>query len=194
MIDKEKFAMCVSRVLNPVFVLGIVIVLVSLEASGSGTWIVLCVLIALFFSVFAPWGVVLYMRRRGEISELFIPERRDRLRPLFFFTVSSWMGVGILYFLHSPPAIYALMVSVAVQGTMALLITMRWKISLHAMGLWASCAIVIALYGSWWAVVPAGLVSWARFVLQAHSVSQILVGSIVGAGVAFLIFGYMLNT
>ena len=40
MIDKEKFAMYISRVLNPVFVLGVVIVLVSLEASGSGIWIV----------------------------------------------------------------------------------------------------------------------------------------------------------
>ena len=194
MVDKEKFAMCISRVLNPVFALGIVIVLVSLGASGSGNWIVLCVLIALFFSVFAPWGVVLYMRRRGEISELFIPERRDRLRPLFFFTASSWMGVGTLYLMHPPPALYALMVCVAVLSTVALLITMQWKISLHAMGLWAACGVVIALYGSWWTVVPAGLVSWARFVLQAHSVSQILVGSIVGVGVAFFIFGYMFNT
>ena len=194
MVNKEKFAMCVSRVLNPVFVLGVVIVLVSLEASGSGTWIVLCVLIALFFTVFAPWLVVLYLRRRGEISELFIPERRDRLRPLFFYFASSWVGVGVLYLIHSPPALYALMVCVAVQGTIALLITMRWKISLHAMGLWAACGVVIALYGSWWAVVPAGLVSWARLVLHAHSVSQILVGSVVGAGIAFLIFGYMLNT
>ena len=193
MVNKEKFAMCVSRVLNPVFVLGVVIVLVSLEAPGSGTWIVLCVLIALFFTVFAPWLVVLYLRRRGEISELFIPERRDRLRPLLFYFASSWVGVGVLYLIHSPPTLYALMVCVAVLSTVALLITMRWKISLHAMGLWASCAIVIALYGSWWAVVPAGLVSWARLVLQAHSVSQILVGSIVGAGVAFLIFGYVLN-
>lgn len=194
MVNKEKFALYISRVLNPVFVLGVVIVLVSFEASGSGTWIVLCVLIALFFTVFAPWLVVLYLRRWGEISELFIPERRDRLRPLFFYFASSWVGVGVLYLIHSPPALYALMVCVAVLGTVALLITMQWKISLHAMGLWAACGVVIALYGSWWAVVPAGLVSWARFVLQAHSVSQILVGSVVGAGVAFLIFGYMLNT
>lgn len=194
MLDKEKFALCVSRVLNPVFVLGVVIVLVSFEASGSGAWIVLCVLVSLFFTVFAPWGVVLYMRRRGDISELFIPKRRDRLRPLLFYFASSWMGVGILYLIHPPPALYALMVCVAVQGTIALLITMQWKISLHAMGLWAACGVIIALYGSWWAVVPAGLVSWARLVLQAHSISQILVGSVVGAGVAFLIFGYILNT
>ena len=194
MVDKEKFAVWVSRVLNPVFVLGVVIVLVSLKGSGSGTWIVLCVLIALFFTVFAPWSIVLYMRRRGEISELFIPKRHDRLRPLFLYFASSWLGVGILYLIHSPPALYALMVCVAVQGTIALLITMRWKISLHAMGLWAACGVVIALYGGWWAVVPAGLVSWARLVLQAHSVSQVLVGSIVGSGVTFLIFGYILNT
>lgn len=194
MVDKEKFAMYISRVLNPVFVLGIVIVVLSFEASGSGAWIVLCVLVSLFFTVFAPWGVVLYMRRRGDISELFIPKRHDRLRPLFFYFASSWMGVGILYLIHSPPVLYALMVCVAVLSTVALFITMQWKISLHAMGLWAACGVVIALYGSWWAVVPAGLVSWARFVLQAHSVSQILVGSVVGAGVAFLIFGYMLNT
>ncbi len=196
MVDKEKFARRMSQVFNPVSVLGVVIVLVSLKASGSGTWIVLCALIALFFTVFAPWFAVLHMRRRGEISELFIPERRDRLRPLFFFMASSYLGVGILYLIHSPPALYALMVCVAVQGTIALLITMRWKISLHAMGLWACFAIVIALYGSsgWWAVVPAGLVSWARLVLRAHSVSQILVGSIVGAGVTFLIFFHMLST
>ena len=196
MVDKEKFARRMSQVFNPVSVLGVVIVLVSLKASGSGTWIVLCALIALFFTVFAPWFAVLHMRRRGEISELFIPERRDRLRPLFFFMASSYLGVGILYLIHSPPALYALMACVAVQGTIALLITMQWKISLHAMGLWASFAIVIALYGSsgWWAVVPAGLVSWARLVLRAHSVSQILVGSIVGAGVTFLIFFHMLST
>ena len=196
MVDKEKFARRMSQVLNPVSVLGVVIVLVSLKTSGSGTWIVLCALIALFFTVFAPWFAVLHMRRRGEISELFIPERRDRLRPLFFFMASSYLGVGILYLIHSPPALYALMACVAVQGTIALLITMQWKISLHAMGLWASFAIVIALYGSsgWWAVVPAGLVSWARLVLRAHSVSQILVGSIVGAGVTFLIFFHMLST
>ncbi len=193
MIDKEKFAMYISQVLNPMIALGIVIVLVSLKASGSGPWIVLCALVALFFTVFAPWFAVLHMRRRGEISGLFIPECRDRLRPLFFFTVSSWMGVGFLYLIHSPPALYALMVCVAVQGTIALLITMQWKISLHAMGLWAACGVVIALYGGWWAVVPAGLVSWARLVLQAHSVSQVLVGSIVGAGIVFLIFGYMVN-
>ncbi len=196
MVDKEKFAMYISRVLNPVSVLGVVIVLVSLKTSGSGTWIVLCALIALFFSVFAPWGVVLYMRRRGEISELFIPERHDRLRPLFFFLASSYLGVGILYLIHSPPVLCALMACVAVQGTIVFLVTMQWKISLHAMGLWASFAIVIALYGSsgWWAVVPAGMASWARLVLRAHSVSQILVGSIVGAGVTFLIFFYWLNT
>ena len=194
MLDKEKFAMYISRVLNPVFVLGIVIVVLSFEASGSGAWIVLCVLVSLFFTVFAPWGVVLYMRRRGDISELFIPKRRDRLRPLLFYFASTWIGVGILYLIHPPPALYALMVCVAILGTVALLITMRWKISLHAMGLWAACGVVIALYGSWWTVVPAGLVSWARLVLQAHSVSQVLVGSIVGAGVAFFIFGYLLNT
>ena len=196
MVDKEKFARRMSQVLNPVSVLGIVIVLVSLKASGSGTWIVLCALIALFFTVFAPWFAVLHMRRRGEISELFIPERRDRLHPLFFFMASSYLGVGILYLIHSPPVLYALMACVAVQGTIALLITMRWKISLHAMGLWASFAIVIALYGSsgWWAVVPAGMASWARLVLRVHSVSQILVGSIVGAGVTVLIFFYLLNT
>ena len=91
MVNKEKFAMCVSRVLNPVFVLGVVIVLVSLEAPGSGTWIVLCVLIALFFTVFAPWGVVLYMRRRGEISELFIP-RTPRPAATAFLLFCEFLG------------------------------------------------------------------------------------------------------
>ncbi len=192
-MDKEKFARRVSQILNPMSVLAIVIALVSVKTSGSDIWI--AALIAFSFGAIIPLCVVWRMRQRGEIGELFIPERIDRLRPLFLFMASSWLGVGVLHLMHPPPALGALMVCVAVLSALALLITTQWKISLHAVGLWAGCAVVIALYGSsgWWAVLPAGVASWARHMLRVHSVPQILAGGIVGAGVTFLIFNAVLN-
>ncbi len=173
------------------FVLAIVIVLVSAKAAGSGVWT--AALVVFVFGAFVPLCIVLHMLRRGEISEVFIPDRADRPRPLCLFAASAWLGVGVLYLLDAPQALNALMLCVAVLSVIALVVTAHWKISLHAMGLWAACAAVIALYGGWLAVLPAGLVSWARFALRVHSVSQILAGGIAGAGVTFLIFGYMIN-
>ena len=187
-IMKQKFAQRVSLVLNPLFVLAIAIALVSVKASGAGVWT--AALVVFVFGALVPLCVVWHMLRRGAIGEVFIPHRAERPRPLFSFAMSAWLGAGVLYVMDAPQALNALMLCVAILSVIALLVTMRWKISLHALGIWAACAAVIALYGNsgWLAVVPAGMASWARYALRVHSLPQILAGSIVGAGTAFFIF------
>ena len=185
---KQKFAQRVSLVLNPLFVLAIAIALVSVKASGAGVWP--AALVVFVFGALVPLCVLWHMLRRGAIGEVFIPHRAERPRPLFSFAMSAWLGAGVLCVMDAPQALNALMLCVASLSVIALLVTMRWKISLHALGIWAACAAVIALYGSsgWLAIVPAGMASWARYALRVHSLPQILAGSIVGAGTAFFIF------
>lgn len=185
---KQKIAQRVSQVLNPMVALVGVIVLASVKADGAGVWT--AAMVVFVFGVLVPLCVGWHLLRRGEISEVFIPNRADRPRPLFLFATSAWLGAGVLYLMDAPQALNALMLCVAILSVIALVVTAHWKISLHALGIWAACAVVIALYGNsgWLAVVPAGMTSWARYALRVHSVPQILAGSIVGAGIAFFIF------
>jgi len=194
-LDKTTFAHRISQVLNPLAVLAVVIVLVTVEASKSSAHVAFFAFIAFLFSSLLPILPVISMLRKGKISELFIPERSGRVRPLLLAGSSFWVGVAVFYVLDAPIVFGALMMCIAVLGMIAFFITIKWKISLHALGVWAGCVVAISLheYSGWLGIVPAALASWARFALGVHSPWQILAGSIVGAGIAFTVFEYMLN-
>ena len=69
----------------------------------------------------------------------------------------------------------------------ALLISTFWKISIHT-SVTAGSATILALVFGPAALVLGSLVAavaWARVRLRAHSVSQVIVGAAVGAGVAY---------
>lgn len=189
----QAFAQHISRVLNPMVVLTVVIVLVAVEEPDTGGHIAIFTSILFIFSVLIPVLMVLHMRWQGQINHLFIAERHKRLRVLYFVIGSFWLGVVVLDILGAPLALRALMGCVAVLGSMALFITWQWKISLHAVGIWACYAIVMTTYGAgaWLAIVPAGAVSWARLALGAHSLAQVLVGSVMGIVVPCIFFYLM---
>ena len=195
-LAKEVFAKRVSQVLNPLVVLAIMIVFVVSETVESAAAAVVFVGISLFFSILIPIAIVVYMLQKGQIGGVFIPQREDRKRPLLLSLPSFMGGVVVLYLMGAPAQVGALMVCVAVLGSVAFGVTLWWKVSLHAAGLWACFAVVVTLWGhsGWLVVLPAGLVSWSRFVLGVHSKAQIVAGSLMGAGVTFLVFGYVLKT
>ena len=194
-MDKATFAHRISLVLNPLVVLTILIALVAFEASKSSVHAAFFAFLAFFFSCVLPMIPVIHLRRLDKVDGWFIPERSKRIRPLLLAGASFWLGVAVFYVLEAPGVFDALMVCVAVSSVIAFFISIKWKISLHALGVWAGCVIVMILYGyaGWLAVVPAGLVSWARFALGLHSHGQILAGSVVGIGVAFAVFKYFLG-
>jgi len=189
-LDKETVARCISQALNPMVVLTVVILLVAVEEPGADVQVAIFTSILFIFSVLIPVLQVLYMRWRGQINHLFIAERHKRLRALFFAVGSFWLGFVVLDILGAPSALRALMGCVAVLGSLVLCITRQWKISLHAVGIWACYAIIMNIYstGAWFAMVPACAVSWARLALGAHSTAQVLGGSVVGVAIPFLFF------
>ncbi|MDP6041337.1 MAG: hypothetical protein QGG64_22510 [Candidatus Latescibacteria bacterium] len=191
--SKEMLARHISRILNPMVVLTFVIVLVAVEEPGADIHVAILASILFTFSVLIPILLVLYMRWKGQINHLFIAERHRRLRALFFVTGSFWLGCGILNILSAPLGLRVLMGCVAVLGGLALFVTWQWKISLHAVGIWACYAIIMSIYGAnaWFAIVPACAVSWARLALRAHSLAQVLGGSVMGVVVPVLFFYLM---
>lgn len=133
----------------------------------------------------------------GLIDSLALYERRERVLPLLGAAVS--FGVGAWLLAHTQFAVDALlrymMVGMAVAVLLTLLISLRWKISAHAVGVGGAVGLLALLQLSgladqealWWllgSILLAGAVLSARLQLQAHTPAQVWVG--LGLGVSLV--------
>lgn len=130
----------------------------------------------------------------GQIDSMELPDRRQRPLPLLLTTISFGMVAGMLAWF--PQAFDALLRYMLVGMTLAvlltLLISLRWKISAHAVGMGGTVALLALLYlgqGSstailWWlmgSMLLAGAVLSARLALDAHTPAQVWGGFALGA-------------
>jgi membrane-associated phospholipid phosphatase len=68
-------------------------------------------------------------------------------------------------------------------GTLFLfLVNLRWKISIHTMGIAGPTTVLIFVFGYWGALLALLLppVIWSRVYLKKHTVAQALAGAAVG--------------
>jgi hypothetical protein len=150
--------------------------------------------------VFAMTGLfplisALLMRRTGAISGLSMPQRTERLMPYAI----SLMYYGMCYWLlrRNPahPMLLSLFFGATIAMALTLLITFRWKISAHMVGiggLVGAFASMISqhdvtawpLIGILWVV--AGALGTARLLTSDHTPAQIYGGAVVGGLCVFV--------
>jgi membrane-associated phospholipid phosphatase len=120
--------------------------------------------------------------RRGRIRDLDLTRRRERTRPLAL-TVVCLLGAGIVLQMGGAPLpLTALSGLIALHGSILLVITGRWKISVHCAAacgtgslLWILHDTPLPLLG-----LGAGMI-WSRLLLQRHTPAQVAAGSVLGA-------------
>jgi membrane-associated phospholipid phosphatase len=123
------------------------------------------------------------LTKSGVISDFNVSERRQRTRPFVGAAASYLAGSGVLLLLKGPTIIIALMLCYACNTIIMLLITLRWKISIHASGIAGPTTALVYSIGTWAAVffmllIPVG---WARVQLKAHTPWEIFAGALVTA-------------
>lgn len=146
-------------------------------------------------------AVSFYILKRNKlVSSFSMPSRNERFFP-YLTTVVYYM---ILYYLLRSNR-FPLAFLTATLGTVAVVllimfINMRFKISSHAAGIGGVVAIYAILIKHGWImhstgilallVVLAGLVSTARLSLNAHRVSEIYAGLLLGFFVEFIFMNF----
>jgi hypothetical protein len=160
-------------------------------------WVVLAV-VWLFTFILPTVGSVALLRF-GLIDSLEMPARRQRAWPLLLATISFSVAAVLL---HRPALFDALlgqmMAGMALAVGLTFLITLRWKISAHGVGVGGGLGLLALLYlggaaGSlvlWWllgSVLVAGAVLSARLALNAHTEAQAWAGLALGVG---LVLGF----
>jgi len=138
-------------------------------------------LISLFFASALPVIVIMACVRVGLVSDVFLSKREERGIP-FVGAISSYLaGTWSLSLMRAPRELLALMSCYAFITTIMLLVSLSWKISIHAAGISGPTTCLVYLLG-WKAIFLYTLlvpVCWSRLRLGQHDLKQVLAGSLL---------------
>lgn len=176
---KEKAANIISFVLQPMFLPIPLFLLLSTYASDPAGYAISS-FISIATAVVVPTVIVYWCSMKLNRTDGDIPDKEDRIAPMVIISVSYAVGAVLLYLFGAPLIVTAMMVSYLIATVISSIITMKWKISLHAIG---TVGMATALTIAFW---PYGLIAfvvvppmyWSRYVLRKHTPAQMLAGTV----------------
>ncbi|MDR6638358.1 phosphatase PAP2 family protein [Paenarthrobacter nitroguajacolicus] len=165
----------------PVVVLVLLLISPAVEPGFPGTiWFGL---LGAFFVCILPLAYVLVMVKLGRITDHHVSDRRQRPALLLMTLISVVAGLLVLQLLNGPASVSVMIISLIVGIAVLALVSAFWKMSGHASALAAAVVIAVLMFGPAWLplllLIPA--VGWSRLVLRAHTLAQVVAGSLFGA-------------
>lgn len=142
-------------------------------------------------TVVLPLLSVFIMLRFGRISTIYMEDQRERNWPLLQTAIVYAAAYYVLQ-AKAPVFLPLFILGAIISMVIAMLINLKWKISLHMIGIGGFCGGMTALFlisqeGSPFflasAFAMAGVLGTARLILQAHTPMQILAGFVLGLAV-----------
>lgn len=155
---------------------------------AEAQWITLG-MVALMTIAF-PITSTLLLLRAGLISSLEMPARRERIAPYVMTMIYFAMAWYLLRRTPLHPAVHALLLGALVALAATTIITLRWKISAHMVGIGGAVGALTALSSmhGLQLLVPisvlllfVGALASARLLTSDHTPAQVYVGFFVGA-------------
>lgn len=151
-------------------------------------------LLGVLFYVALPALSIIYMVRSGRIDGLYPRQRQQRNGLLLVGLFSYGLGGLALYAAGAPALLLAAGVSFAAATLLVFLVNLRWKISIHCVGVAGAAGLLLLAFGvgeAWPCLLAVVLVAWARLHLRAHTPLQVVAGLALGGGVSALSFGLL---
>lgn len=150
---------------------------------------------AVFYMLATLIAPILYVAdrvRKGYITDIHLPLRSERMRPMLLALALSVGAWATLMWVEAPPLLRLLATANLIQSALFLLVTMYWKMSLHSATAALLAAFVVYLGGQVSAVTAIAVVpvvGWSRVYLQRHTLAQVIVGATSGLAI-FLVAVY----
>jgi membrane-associated phospholipid phosphatase len=195
---KNRTAKWLTEVFQPPVVVSIQLLISPLAEDRFPGTIGYGALAALFVCVL-PLCVLLVLVRLGKVTDHHVSDRKQRAPVLLMALGCIALGLLVLRAVDAPQSVTAMVL--AVVGGVAVLAAVSpfWKMSGHAAAMSCAAVVSVQMLGAAWAplllLIPA--VSWSRVVLRAHSLAQVVAGSLFGgvvmAGIWWLLQGLLLG-
>ena len=185
-MNRIKIAEGISTITNPpiICIPLFFIICLALSFTSNGfdfnKFIVLEV-ISLIFASLLPMAIILFWAKKLG-TDKDISNRSDRFMPLIVGIISYFIGFLVCFILNLDNFLACLLLCYCVNTGVILLITTKWKISVHTTGLSGPVGALILLLGPIGALF--GLIYpvliWARVLLEKHTLSQAICGGVQG--------------
>ena len=185
-MNRLKTAKTISTITNPPIICIPLFLIICLALSFTqggfdfNRFIVLEI-VSLIFASILPMAIILFWAKKlGTDSD--ISNRSDRYTPLIVGIVSYFIGFLICYILKLDNFLTCLLLCYTINTGVILLITTKWKISVHTTGLSGPVGALILLLGPVGALfgIIYPILIWSRVLLKKHTLAQAISGGVQG--------------
>jgi membrane-associated phospholipid phosphatase len=146
-------------------------------------------------TVLLPAAYIVYLFKRGLVTDLHMRRRSERIRPTAFHIVCLLLvTIALLLAPDAPRMLRFLALLQTLQALLFLAITLSWKISAHAGTAALVATLTLLLYGPtlWPILFLVPLIAWSRVRLGRHTVAQTVAGAVLGmitTAATYILFG-----
>ncbi|WP_431630820.1 hypothetical protein [Alkalinema pantanalense] len=159
--------------------------LLVITSSELNLWLkILAYSITILFSSLIVFGYVFYLKYLGVIKSTDLSQREERIIPLTVALLSYSLGYVFLTMLKMPMLLRGLMFCYAANTLIILMITRRWKISLHTTGIAGPIVALTYQFGlvmlPFYSLIP--IVGMSRVLSKRQQVPQVIAGGLLGLG------------
>ena len=185
-----QIARHISNFLSPFAVSLPCVFLIALYHAPMRGQAVFYAFVTLFFMSVGPLLYIIIGVRLGKFTDIDVSVRSQRTWPFVFGLGSALVGLFILALTRGSRNLETLLLITILSGIIMMIITLWWKISLHASSVAGAATLLTAFYGT--IMLPTFLlviaVAWSRVVLRRHTIAQVTVGTILSIVLTMLIF------
>ena len=185
-----RVARLVGEVLSPPPILAVLALVVAWDSSPTPAMAVVWGGIAAVSASVLPYALILRGVRRGRLTDRNISLREQRVRFAAVAIASILTGLTVLAAFDAPAEMVALQASIAVGVACGWVITLWWKISVHAAIAAGAATVLLLVFGPALLVVwpIVALIAWSRVQVGDHTPAQVLAGIALGIVVNATIF------
>lgn len=197
-MNYKKIATALSWILHPfllpVYLMAVMLTMTTFAHYPPNVKFYLMWVVALY-AIIIPVLSLGVLRSLGRISDYRIDDRRERLMPLLIGAICYVLCAITIAKIPSAIFLRKFMIAAACCEVLCLVVSLRWKISLHLTGMGAAVAllVVMGILGVAHVQVPlmiailgAGALASARLYLGCHNGQQVLAGFCGGFAVSVL--------
>ena len=181
--QKERAAHLLSELFAP-WVCAAVLPPIVGAVSGTPWWRGLLLgLMTAVFSAAIPYLLILRGVRRGALTDRHVSRRKDRPMFLGITVALVLLSLVLVCLLGGPAELVAFIVAMIACAGLGAVISVWWKLSVHAVVSAGSVTALVILLGPWALILTLAVlgVAWARVVMKAHTLAQVVVGGLTGA-------------
>ena len=197
-MNAKKLSTTISWVLHPfllpIYMMAVLLTMTTFAHYPSNVKFYLLWVVVLY-AVIIPVLALGVLRSLGRISDYRVDDRRERMLPLLVGALCYILCAITIAKIPSAMFLRKFMVAAACCEILCLVVSLRWKISLHLTGMGAVVALLVVMnvvgVGNMMvplmaAVLCAGALASARLYLGCHNGRQVLAGFCGGFAVSVL--------